>query len=981
MMDAGRHPNIELLTYSELQDLSGTAGDFTARIFRKPRYVDPDQCTACGDCATECPIVRHSEFNVGLGVRKAIYQEFPQAVPSAYILSEEDCLRRVPIACAKCIKACKMGCIDHDDPGEFVERKVGSVIVSTGIDYYDPREASEYGYGRFQNVVTSFELERLLSAGGPTKGELITITGHKTPKSIALINCVGSRNERHDLNYCSRICCMNAIKAALLIREHYPESDIYLFYIDIRAFGKGFEEFYQRAIDEGIKFIKGKPSKIVEDPQTGNPILYVENIGEKRSQQLQVDLAVLSSALIPPDDLSGTAQALDIERDRYGFFKPLDATANPLESTRPGVYLAGCASAPKDITDAIAEASGAAAKAALHIQPLAAALEKEAALAENGESDEPEIMVTEPLVESLSDGPRVGVFICHCGLNIAGIVDMAAVREASRKLPGVAYVEDTLFACSDSTQRYLQDVIKNHRLNRLVVAACTPRTHEPVFRESLKAAGLNPYLLEMANIRDQCSWVHQKSGSAATEKAVDLIRMAVSRAVALEPLQTREMKLNRDVLVIGGGVAGMQAAVDISRQGFSTTLVESAASLGGRTAELTSLYPSGISGSSLVKRLEKQLNDADVTILTDTQVQDISGFIGNFDVTWKTDGDQDSAKGGLRVGAIVLAIGAGLYEPGAEYGSNRWANVITNMDLERLLAGKSLRIDRKAVKSAAFIQCVGSRDPKTNPACSRYCCQAAIRQALELRKRGVDVTIFYRDIRVYSMGAEEMYRRAREQGVLFIQYDPEKKPEVKGNKRAERVGWLHPELGETMHLPVDAVILSVGLTPRVHDHAHLADLMKIPRTMDGFYMELHPKFGPVETTTDGVYITGCAQSPKDIGDSLAQSAAVAGKAAALLTGGTAILEPITSTIRSEFCRACGSCVDVCEFNAISIVDMDGSRHALVNEVLCKGCGTCASICPSGAIDIRHFRDEQIGTVLEALLANDPFDESVPATKE
>jgi len=973
-MDVGRHPNIELLTYSELKELTGEAGNFTAHIFQKPRYVDPDLCTACGECSKVCPIVRHSEYNVGLGARKAIFQEFPQAVPSAYVLSDYDCLRRVPIACGKCSNACEIDCINHDDPGKIIERNIGAVIMATGIDYYDPREASEYGYTRFQNVVTSFELERLLSAGGPTKGELITITNRETPKSIAFINCVGSRNEKRDIHYCSRICCMNAIKSALLIREHYPEAKIYIFYIDIRAFGKGFEEFYQRSLDNNIKYIRGKPSKIIEDPQTGNPILFVENTSDGTVQKLAVDLAVLSSALIPPEGLKDLAGILEIKLDDDGFFKELDPCSNPLESTRPGVYLCGCSTAPKDITDSIAEASGAAAKATLCLK-LAASAEIEP---EDAEPEEPPpvAVVEEPQVIpqiDLSGEPRIGVFVCHCGLNIAGIIDIPSLIEYAKKLHNVIYVEDSLFTCSQSTQQNLQEMIIQHNINRVVVAACTPRTHEPVFRDTLKAAGLNPYLFEMANIRDQCSWVHQKSG-AATIKAKDLIRMAVARVSKLEPLQPREMELNQDVLIIGGGVAGMQAAIDIGYQGFNTTLIEKEPALGGKVAQIATLYPSGMSGEALVKRMQKELTEAGVKVLTGTNVAGISGFVGNFVVDLTSGKNGDISQTELKVGAIVLAIGSSLYQPEKEFGYSIYSNILTNMEVERqLTATGKFTIDGKKPQSLAYFQCVGSRNPETNTGCSRYCCQAAIKQAINFREMGINVTIFYQDIRVYSMGAEQMYRKARELGVLFIQYSPDHPPQIIGKEKATSIVFRPPQLDEHVHLPVDAVILSVGMLPNKKEHKHLSDLLKVPRGLDGFFMERHPKFGPMETTIEGVFLTGCAQFPKDIGDSIAQSSGVAGKVSALLTRGTITLEPITSFVIREFCRACESCVEVCEFNAISIIDDNNTRYAEVNEALCKGCGTCAAICPSGAIDIHHFTDEQIETVLEALFAEQPED--------
>ncbi|MFB0515850.1 MAG: 4Fe-4S binding protein [Candidatus Neomarinimicrobiota bacterium] len=984
MMDVGRHPNIILYTNSQLTELTGSAGAFTAEISVKTRYVDPDLCTACGDCSAVCPVARPSDFDVGLSTRKAIYQPFPQAVPSAYIMDDQDCLGHVPIACGKCADACKVGCIDFDRPDEIIEVEVTAVIVATGIDYYNPREASEYGYTRFLNVVTSFELERLLSASGPTKGELLRFTNRETPETIAFINCVGSRNEKLDIHYCSRICCMNSIKSALVIREHYPDAEILVFYVDIRAFGKGFEEYFQRALDKGVKFIKGKPSKIVEDPQTNDPILFVENTQDGSVSKFPVDLAILNAAIIPSGGTKELAEVVGIELDEDSFFKELDPCANPLESTRPGIFLCGCSTAPKDITDSIAEASGAAAKAALVPEP--EELEKEEGEEEIEKEEvemEPEtIAAGESLAETegapageipqldVSGEPRIGVFICHCGLNIAGVVCIEEVVEYARLLADVAYVEDSLFTCASSTQEHLQEMILEHDLNRVVVAACTPRTHEPIFQETLRAVGLNPYLFEMANIRDQCSWVHQNSPEAATAKARDLVRMSVARVRRLQPLEPREMTLKIAVLVVGGGVAGMQAASDISSRGFKTILIERESQLGGRVSQVATLYPSGMAGKQLVSQKLKELHEANVEILTNTCIEGISGFVGNFTVCLASQSNGRSLKRDIDVGAIVLAIGSDLYKPDGEFGYGQYANAFTNMEVERLLVEKGkFTVAGKKPRSIVYFQCVGSRNPETNPGCSRYCCQTAIKQAIKFRQQGINVTIFYRDIRMYSVGAERMYRKARELGILFVPYSVSDPPKVIGKQRVECVEFHQPILDTVLRLTVDAVVLSVGMVPKVGEHDNLANLLKVTRSGDQFFMERHPKLGPVETTTEGVFLTGCAQAPKDIGDSIVQSSAVAAKVAALLSKGTINLEPITSFVTKEFCRACETCVAICEYNAIAIEEEAGLRFAVVNEALCKGCGTCAAHCPSGAIDTHHFLKEQIDAVLDALLTS------------
>ncbi len=839
--------------------------------------------------------------------------------------------------CLECVKVCEPQAIVHDMVDEYIDLDVGSIVVTTGFDYLDPKEASEYGYKRYRNIYTSFELERIMSEDGPTGGELVLNKERKGPLRFAFIQCVGSRNMRRDINYCSRICCMNTIKDSLVLKEHYPDAEIVVFYIDIRAFGKGFEEFFNRSLEKGVKYIKGKPSKVIED-EKGDLIIHYED-EQGQPSQMVFDAVCLASALIPSKGCKDLAEVLGLEIDEDGFFKNAEPAIAPLESTRRGILVCGCATGPKDITDSIAEASGAAVKASYYLKGH-------------------ELEIEEPKIEpvDVSGPPRVGVFVCHCGPNISKVVDVQSVVEYAKTLPDVVFAEDYTFACSETAQHQIQERVAEHRLNRVVVAACTPKTHEPSFQDSLITIGLNPYLFDIANIRNQCSWVHQNEPEKATEKAKELVKMSVARVRELKPLFMKELSVNRDVAILGAGITGLRCGIDLLLRDFKVKIIEKNDTPGGLVHNLSSIYPSFKSGKEIVDKLLREFTKAGGEIITSAELVDVTGYVGNFQVKLNVTGKEIE----FTVGAIVLATGSSLYSPGKRFAYSRFPNVITNMELEqRIVSG-----DLKNIKSVVFIQCVGSRGDDGNPGCSRYCCQAAIKEAIYLREKGIDVAILNRGVRVYSKGAERMYRRAREMGVLFLPYEGE--PEITGTNVAQQITVPSADINADITIPVDLIVLSVGMVPAA-DSPRLSEIFKVPRGQDKFFLERHSKFGPVETTVEGIFLCGCCQFPQDIGDSISQASAVASKVAALLSRDKITLAPITSTVIEEYCRGCGRCAEVCEFHAIEIVEKEkGIFVAQVNEALCKGCGTCVPACPTGAIDLRHFKTEQIEAQLEAL---------------
>ncbi|OQX91782.1 MAG: hypothetical protein B6D58_06365, partial [candidate division Zixibacteria bacterium 4484_95] len=562
--------------------------------------------------------------------------------------------------------------------------------------------------------------------------------------------------------------------------------------------------------------------------------------------------------------------------------------------------------------------------------------------------------------------PRIGVFICHCGINIAGVLDVAALKKYAERLPGVVFVQESLFLCSNDGQKCLQDTIIKKKLNRIVAAACTPRTHEPIFRESCEQVGLNPYLFEIVNVRDQCSWVHTDTPEIATQKAKDLIRMGVARARHLQPLHKQSIPINQSVLIIGGGVAGMRAALDLEAQGFKVYLIEKEGRLGGYLNNLTRVYPADLLAVELARTMVEKLRASRVEVMPSTQINSITGFVGNFDVS--------TSYGNFKVGTIVVATGADIYKPNGEFGYGQYENVITNQELENILHDTkgSLKIKGKTPKTVVFIQCVGSRNPEKNPGCSRFCCPTTIKQAVRLRENGVNVAVLHRDMRTVGAKAEEHYRHARALGVRFIRYTSERLPRVIGNaNQAEAVDILELALNRVLEIDVDYIVLAAGMVPNKESTDKLHEILKLPIGADGFFMERHAKLGPVETTTEGVFLAGCVSGPKDISDSIAQGSAAAAKVASFIARDTVMLEPITCVVQQDLCRACGRCVEICEYHAPSLIEIvPGLKVAEINQALCKGCGTCASWCPTGAIEAQHFTDKQIDSMMEALLTDE-----------
>jgi heterodisulfide reductase subunit A len=946
LVEVGSHPNIHIIANAEVQRVEGEAGDFRVSVLKKARYVDEARCTGCGVCMSKCPVRIPDEYNKGLSKTKCIRIPFPQAVPAVPLIDRENCLFFKRGRCKLCEKNCEEKVIDYEQKDELLDLDVGSIVLAAGSGEFDARLKEEYAYGTSPNVMSSIEFERWLAASGPTQGHVVRPSDQQEPKRVAFLQCVGSRDRQVGHEYCSAICCMQAAKDAVILSEHLKGVEATIFNMDTRAQGKDFDRFIERAQDQyGVRVVRGRISSVEIDPANENPVIRHVPAGGGQLEE-EFDLVVLSVGLHSTEGTKELADVLGVKLDESGF--AVAGSFDPVATARPGVFGCGTITGPKDIPETVVEASGAACSAASVMAELP-----------------PHFVETEyPDERDIGGEPlRAGVFVCRCGINIAATVDVPAVVELAKALPGVAHAQEFTFACAGDSQITIADVIKEKGLNRVVVSACTPRTHEPLFQKTLQTAGLNPYLFEFANIREHCSWVHQKEPERATEKAKGLVRMAVAKAAWLEPLSKTTLDANRDALVIGGGVAGMTAALELAKQGSHVHLVEMESALGGNFLDVRFTMDGG-DAPALLSSLVDQVNAHEgIDVHLGSLVEKVDGFVGNFRSTIASADGAEGEKREIEHGAVIVATGARELDT-TEYMRGSDPRVVTQKELELALGGDGdAAPDLDGVRSAVFIQCVGSRDEE-RPYCSRICCNMAIKNALKLKGRNpeANVHVLYRDVRAYGL-SELRYREARERGVIFIRYEPESPPAVAAHNGALRVRVDEPILGRRLAIDADLVALAPAITADPGNKT-TAQMLKVPLNDDGFFLEAHVKLRPVDFATDGVFVCGLAHYPKDASEAIAQAKAAAGRALAVLSRGRIEADGKVSRVKATRCEACGACVSVCAYGAIEIDE--AKNVAVVNEAVCKGCGACAATCRSSAIDLGGFRDEQVVAALQAV---------------
>ena len=932
LVETGRHQNIDLSINCKILDVKGEAGNFTVKVLKKSLYVNMDKCTGCGVCGKACPVEAIDVFNEGLAKYSATSVKYPQAVPLIYAINKDYC-----IGCGICLGVCKAKAVEYDQQDEEVDLNVGAIVLAPGFDEFIPAKGNKYGYGKYKNVVTSIEFERILSASGPYSGKIIRPSDGDVPEKVAFLQCIGSREFKDGQPYCSSVCCMYTAKEAVIAKEHMDQVNPTIFSMDIRAYGKDFDKYINRAQEEyGVRYIRSRISHIEEDKTTKDLILtYEAENGEIIKENF--NMVVLSVGLNPPDDGKYLGEMFGIELNEFNFAKT--DIFNPVQTSKRGIFACGAFTSPKDIPETVTQASAAAGCVNQLLY------------------DQRDTLITEkvlpPEIYVAGQPPRIGCFICHCGINIGGYVDVPEVTRYAGTLPNVVLADRNLYTCSADTQTIIKEKVLEYNLNRVIVASCTPRTHEPLFQETIREAGLNRYLFQMANIRDQCSWVHMHEPEKATEKAKDLVRMAVNKARDIQPLERIKLPVTQKALVIGGGITGMVAAFNFASQEYETYLVEKGKEFGGHARHIYTTLEEGNVQEYLSNLIDNVTTHKFIHAYTEAEIENIDGYIGNFKSSILHGPSKERVE--FDHGVVVVATGANEYEP-KEYLYGQDSRVIKQSDFEKLI-NTTDEINNK--KSVVMIQCVGSRNEE-HPYCSKMCCAEAIKNAIKAKELNpsLEVVILFRDIRTYGF-KELYYRKARAAGIVFIRYDEKILPEVTSEGNNLKIEVTSPKMGK-ITISSDLLVLSAGIVAQGEANEELAKILKVPLNEDHFFLEAHVKLRPVDFATEGVFVAGLAHCPKTIEDSISQANAAVSRACTILSKDEVEAEGKVASVDMARCSGCGMCIENCAYNAIELIeDRRFGIVASINKALCKGCGACSGNCRCSAIDIAGFTSEQI----------------------
>ncbi len=944
-----------------MDTIEGEKGDFQVTLKTRPRYIIEEKCTGCTTCMEYCPVEYPDAFNQGISTNKAVHVYFSQAIPLvAYI--DDSCLYLKEKKCDICRGVCQADAIDFRQTPTRTRINVGAVILSSGITPFDPSAREEYGYSQYTNVVTSMDYERLLSSTGPYGGEVRRGSDKQHPKNIAWIQCVGSRRVTPgDNSYCSGVCCTYTQKQMILTKDHDPDARCTVFHNDIRSFGKDFERYFQRAEDlPDTRFIRSYASIAGENPETKNIKVRYATADEGVKEE-EFDMVVLSVGLNPPKAYREIADKFRIDINGHGFCD-IDSS-NPVQTSRPGIFVSGAFQGPTDIPESVFSASGAGSRVGEMLNFRRGKLARDRIYPEERDVS--------------TEEPRIGVFVCHCGANISSVVNVPSTVEYAKTLPHVVYATEQIFSCATNSAREITDLAVEKGLNRVVIAACSPRTLEPLFRDTLREAGLNQYYLDMTNIREHCSWVHSRQKEDATQKAKDIMRMSVARAAHLEPLKEFDLPVNKTALVVGGGIAGMTCALSIAAQGHTVELVEKSKDLGGMGRRIHGTLEGLEVQAYLDDLIARVYKNPRIHVSHEAEIKEVAGYLGNFTTTVKTEGRTKV----IKHGASVLAIGADVYNP-TEYLYGENDAVFTHLEIGEEIARGNETVT--GAESLVMIQCVGSRN-ETHNYCSRVCCGHAVKNAIKLKEKNPDMRIYilFRDMRTYGF-KEDAYRRASELGVQFIRYTPEDPPEVEaiseGGKDLIRVTVTDPILGNRLELDADILSLAAAVRPpaSIYD---IAAKFKVTLSPDDFFKEAHVKLKPVEFAADGVFLCGTAHYPKHIPETINQAYGAAGRVITLLSRDTVVASGSVAKVNENDCVSCGACITACTYGAIQFHDTPRGKKAIVNPVLCKGDGLCNAKCPTNAIVLKHFTNEALFGQIDAAVTADQIAAQMDAVLE
>jgi heterodisulfide reductase subunit A len=946
------------LTYTEVDRVEGEPGEFKVTLIIKPRYILEDKCTGCTTCVEYCPVQVPDPYNQDLSSNKAVHVYFSQAIPLITYI-DENCLYLKEKKCLICEGVCQNDAIDLHQEAQKIEVNVGAIILSSGLEPFDPKVRGDYGYGKMQNVVTSMDYERLLSATGPFEGEVLRPSDNKHPHKIAWIQCVGSRQVLEGGNsYCSAVCCTYTQKQVILTKDHNADAECTIFHNDIRSHGKDFERYHQRAENlPGVRFIRSYVSIGKEVPESKNVTIRYATAGEGVKEE-EFDLVVLSVGLNPPADVKDLADKFGIELNSHGFSNAI--STNPMETSRPGIYVSGALQGPMDIPESVFTASGAGDQCGELLDYRRGKLAKE--------------RIYPPERDVSKEEPKIGVFVCHCGANIGRVVNVPSTVEYALTLPNVTYATEQLFSCATNAAGEITEMAMEKGLNRVVIAACSPRTLEPLFRDTLREAGINQYYCEMANIREHNSWVHSKEKEDATQKAKDIIRMSVARAYHLEPLKEFDLPVNKTALVVGGGIAGMTSALSIAGQGHEVHLVEKDTDLGGVARRLHYTLEGLDVQAYLRDVIRKVYQHPLIHVSHDATITEVSGYVGNFITKVKSEGRVKA----IRHGAAILATGAEEYKP-TEYLYGKDDRVLTLLELEEQISKGEERLINS--QSLVMIQCVGCRNEERNY-CSRICCSQAIKNALKLKEINpqIDIYILFRDMRTYGF-REDYYREAADKDVKFIRWEPDDKPLVEaveeGGKSILRITVTDPILGKKLAIDADTLALAAAVIPSAGTK-EAGELFKVTFSPDDFFKEAHVKLKPVDFAADGIFLCGTDHYPKHITETINQAYGAAGRILTLLSHDTVTVSGSVAEVKDDDCVSCGACISACTYDAIEFRDTPKGKKAWVNPVICKGDGLCNAKCPTRAIVLKHFTDEALCSQIDAAVSEEEIIQQMDA---